>query len=60
MVALWGLAGLLMIWPNGVNAGCVISRCAAPIVNIGAPSEGAAFRAGQDITISGRAFGNVV
>jgi RHS repeat-associated protein len=42
------------------QAGCVSGRCASPSLTISAPADHASFRAGQDITLTGRAYGDVV
>jgi RHS repeat-associated protein len=41
-------------------AGCISSRCAQPVVNISSPANNSSFRGATSVTVSGRAWGDIV
>ncbi|WP_244888339.1 Ig-like domain-containing protein, partial [Janthinobacterium agaricidamnosum] len=57
-VLLWVICFYMTL--DVAQAGCVSSRCASPLLVISSPANNASFRSGQAITISGRAYGDVV
>src|SRR4051794_32509088 len=54
------IPAILMVSAIPSSAGCVSSRCARPTAVINTPAAGATFIANSNITMAGRAYGDVV
>jgi len=51
---------ILMQLPSVAQAGCISGRCQSPLLTFTQPAMNASYRANENITVTGRAYGNVV
>lgn len=54
------IALALMQLPGAAQAGCISGRCQSPNLTFTLPAMNASYRANENITVTGRAYGNVV
>lgn len=60
-LSLAGLAALVLIQVSSVaQAGCISGRCQSPKLVLTQPALNASYRVNENITVTGRAYGNVV